>query len=235
MLPLGAPPTFPLQLPKGSTKRGNASSYKDLTSHPWAGLDVDMFLTARDEAGKQGKSLVTSFKLPERKFDKPLARSIIAQRRSLVQSPIGRRRVAGIINQLTKRSINANHPGLTPSVYLGLRSAYWRLLNANSRSSIRSVVDQLWEIALTIEDGNLSKAERQLRSAQDRLMDALSKNASPKEIAKLMKELRQALDKFMRAMAKNQQNQQQNADQKQDARQPAYPVVARTRQNAARH
>lgn len=214
-LPLGTPPVIALQLPKGNTKRGNASTYKDLTAHPWAGLNVEVVLEARDEAGKTGKSPVTSFKLPERKFNKPLARAIIAQRRSLAESPMRHRQVAHILNELTQRSVNASHPDLTTGVYLGLRSAYWRLSQASTRKTIRSVVDQLWEIALTIEDGNLSKAERELRSAQDRLMDALSKNASPQEIAKLMKELRQALDKFLRAMAKNQQNQQQNADQQQ--------------------
>lgn len=214
-LPLGTPPVIALQLPKGNTKRGNASTYKDLTAHPWAGLEVEAVLVAKDEAGKTGRSPISRFKLPERKFNKPLARAIIAQRRSLAESPIGRRRVAHVLDELTQRSVNADHPDMTTGVYLGLRSAYWRLLHASTRKTIRSVVDQLWEIALTIEDGNLSKAERELRSAQDRLMDALSKNASPQEIAKLMKELRQALDKFLRAMAKDQQNQKQNADQQQ--------------------
>ena len=156
-----------------------------------------------------------SFKLPERKFIKPLAQRIIAQRRTLVESPIQRKAVAGILNQLTKRNVNSGNPDLDHRTYLALRSVYWRLQGANTRPIIRSAVDQLWEIALTIEDGNLSKAERELRSAQDKLMDALANNASPKEIAKLMKELRQALNKFLTAMAKQQNKQQQNTDQQQ--------------------
>ena len=215
MLPLGTPPTVPLLLPKGNTKRGTASTYKDLTSHPWAGLNVQMVLSARDEAGKTGKSELVSFKLPERKFTKPLAQSIIALRRTLVETPYKHHSVVRILNQRTKRLVNSNHPDLDNGVYLGLRTAYWRLLGARKRQTIRSVVDQLWEVALTIEDGNLSKAERELRSAQDKLMDALSHNAPKQEIAKLMKELRQALSKFLQAMAKKQQDQQQNADQKQ--------------------
>ncbi len=215
IVPLGAPITFTLLLPKGKSKQGEASTYKDLASHPWAGLNAQMVLSARDEAGKIGKSAIADFKLPERKFTKPLAQRIIAQRRTLVESPIQRRAVAGILNQLTKRNVNSGNPDLDHRTYLALRSVYWRLQGANTRATIRSAVDQLWEIALTIEDGNLSKAERELRSAQDKLMDALANNASPKEIAKLMKELRQALNKFLTAMAKQQNKQQQNSDQQQ--------------------
>lgn len=216
MVPLGTPPTFPLLLPEANTKRGTATTYKELTAHPWAGLNVEMVLIAKDEAEKTGKSLVTRFTLPQRNFTKPLARAIIKERRHLVERPFQRRIVARSLDLIT------NVPLRTPSkviknisVFLGLRSAYWRLLHANKREDIRSVVDQLWDIALIIEDGNLSKAERKLRSAQDKLMDALSNNASPKEIARLMKELRQALNKFLNAMAKEQQKQPQNADQPQ--------------------
>ena len=215
MVPLGTPITLPLLLPKGKSKKGDASTYKDLASHPWAGLNAEMLLTARDEAGKRGKSTLARFKLPERKFVKPLAQRIIAQRRTLVESPIQRKAVAGILNQLTKRNVNSGNPDLDHRTYLALRSVYWRLQGANTRATIRSAVDQLWEIALTIEDGNLSKAERELRSAQDKLMDALANKASPKEIARLMKELRQALSKFLQAMAKQQNKQQQNTDQQQ--------------------
>ncbi len=215
IVPLGTPPTFALLLPKGKSKQGEASTYKDLASHPWAGLNAQMVLSARDEAGKIDNSAIADFKLPERKFIKPLAQRIIAQRRTLVENPISRKAVAGILNQLTKRNVNSGNPDLNHRTYLALRSVYWRLQGANTRATIRSAVDQLWEIALTIEDGNLSKAERELRSAQDKLMDALANNASPKEIAKLIKELREALNKFLTAMAKQQNKQQQNTDQQQ--------------------
>jgi hypothetical protein len=214
MIPLGTPPVFPLLLPQGSTKRGTASTYKDLTAHPWAGLNVKMMLVARDEAGKTGKSLVTGFKLPERRFTKPLARALIKERRHLVERPFDYRKVATNLDLITNVPLsNSSQIIKNKGVFLGLRTAYWRLLGASKRQTIRSVVDQLWDIALGIEDGNLSKAEQELRSAQDRLMDALSKNASQKEIAKLMKELRQALNNFLSAIAKNQQNQPQNTDQ----------------------
>ena len=39
-----------------------------------------------------------------------------------------------------------------------------------SREAIGSVVDQLWSIALRIEDGDLPEAERELKSAQDAIV-----------------------------------------------------------------
>ena len=73
-------------------------------------------------------------------------------------------------------------------VYLGLRSAFWRMKYNNDRVSIRSVVDQLWHIALLIEDGDLSDAEKRLRQAQDKLAQALKNGASNEEINKLLDE-----------------------------------------------
>ena len=214
--PLGTPPEFALQLPKGNVKRGTASTYKDLTAHPWAGLNVELVLVARDEAGKTGQSTIARLRLPERKFTKPLARSVIAQRRILSETPFRYRQVTKALDEITRQAVNSKNPDLSSGVYLGLRSVYWRLLQASRRATIRSAVDQMWEIALTIEDGNLSKAERALRSAQDKLMDALAKNAPPEEIARLTKELRQALDRFLQAMAKNRQTRPQDAQNRQN-------------------
>ncbi|WP_164225835.1 DUF4175 family protein, partial [Stenotrophomonas maltophilia] len=65
-----------------------------------------------------------------------------------------------------------------PSVYLGLRTATSRLRAARDDDGLREVAALLWEMALKIEDGDLSDAEKQLRQAQDRLKDAIDRNAS---------------------------------------------------------
>ncbi len=51
---------------------------------------------------------------------------------------------------------------------------------------MRSVIQQLWQIALKIEDGDLSDAERRLKEAQEKLAKALEDGASDEEIQKLM-------------------------------------------------
>ena len=93
--------------------------------------------------------------------------------------------------------------------YLGLRSAYYRLVGDRSRAGLKSVVDQLWHVALRLEDGGgLTDAERRLRDIQDRLSKALEEGASDEEIRRLMQELRQALAEFMQQLARQAETQQ---------------------------
>src|SRR5690606_15368088 len=54
---------------------------------------------------------------------------------------------------------------------------------------------------LTIEDGDLSVAERALRDAQEALRKALENGASDEEIARLADELRKALNEYFQALA----------------------------------
>ena len=71
----------------------------------------------------------------------------------------------------------------------------------------------LWEVALGIEDGDLSAAEKRLRQAQQTLQDALKNGASDAEIDKAMAELRAAMEAFMRELAQRQQNQESARNQ----------------------
>ncbi len=198
--PLMRPPPLPLRLPQANAKTGEATSFLELASHPWAGLRVLMTLEAKDVAGQTGRSETIELVLPERQFKKPLARAVIEQRRKLLDDPRYRDQVRTALNALTFAP-----EGFIEDmrVYLGLRSVYYRLQNDRSRAGMKSVIEQLWHIALRIEDGNLSDAERRLREAQDRLAKALEEGASEEEIARLMKELRDAFNEFAREMAKN--------------------------------
>src|SRR5258708_13066758 len=81
--PLFAPPQFPLVLPNARTRNGVGQTVKDLSEDPYAGAEVTLMLTAKDEAGNEGKSEPFNMRLPERLFTKPLARALIEQRRIL--------------------------------------------------------------------------------------------------------------------------------------------------------
>ena len=87
------------------------------------------------------------------------------------------------------------------------------------------MIAQLWNIALRIEDGNLTDAERALRAAQERLSKALEEGASDEEIQKLMQELRQALAQFLEQLSKQAQNQppMQGMDRNSQFMTPAGP------------
>jgi len=196
--PLFAAPDFTLVLPHARTRSGAAQTIKDLTEHPWAGVDVLLTLVARDEAGNEGRSAPHEMRLPERPFVKPLARALVEQRRMLALDAGAKNKVLTALDALSLAPER-----FTPeiAIYLGLRSIYWHLARAETDDALREVVGRLWQMAVFIEDGNVSEAEQELRAAQEALRQALERGASEEEIKRLMDQLRAALDRFMQALA----------------------------------
>ncbi len=70
-----------------------------------------------------------------------------------------------------------------------------------TRESVKSVYDLFWNLALRIEDGDLTLAEQDLRDIQNKLMDALSNGASDDQIKSLMSDLKAALQRYMQALS----------------------------------
>src|SRR5262245_45690819 len=202
--PLERPPALALRLPKAYPKQAEGQSFHEIGDHPWAGMKVELSLAAKDLAGQVGRSDPIEMVLPERRFSKPLARAVVEQRRHLVEDPRDRPQVARALDALTLEP-----EGFIEDlqVFLGLRSAYWRLQRDTTRAGRNSVIAQLWDVALRIEDGNLTDAERALRAAQERLSKALEEGASDEEIQRLMQELRQALAQFLEQLQKHAENQ----------------------------
>ncbi|MHB2267830.1 TIGR02302 family protein [Aliihoeflea sp. PC F10.4] len=206
--PLYEAPEMRLTLPRRRGEDNAARTSRDLTDHPWAGTTVDLALEAEDGAAQTGRSETMRFTLPERPFRNPLALALIEQRQLLALDANARRRVLDLIDAITLRPEDTI-PELTH--YLGIMSARARLDEATSDDQLRGVVDYLWEIAVTIEDGALSDAERRLRMAQEALQQALEDGASDEEIADLMAELREAMNEFLRELAERATENPQNA------------------------
>ena len=196
--PLFSAPDYALVLPQQRTRAGTAQTTHDLTEHPWAGTDVMLTLIARDEAGNEGRSEPRELQLPQRIFVKPLARALIEQRRNLALDAESKPTVLTALDALT---IAPERFTPEAGVYLGLRSIYHDLEHAKSDDALRDVVARLWDMAVQLEDGNVSQAEQALRQAQEALRQALERGASDEEIKKLMDQLRAAMDKFLQALA----------------------------------
>ncbi|HMN51298.1 MAG TPA: TIGR02302 family protein [Xanthobacteraceae bacterium] len=211
--PLVNAPDFPLILPQARTKSGTATTARDLTEHPWAGAVLRMTLHARDEGGNTGVSQAYEVTVPQRSFEKPLARALIEQRRELAFDANARGRVQRALDALM---IAPDRFTTEANVYLGLRTASTRLRLSRTDDDLRGVIDYLWEIAVLIEDGTLSDVERDLRAAENALKQALERGASEEEIKKLMDQLRAALEKYLQALAE-QQNRQSNDNPRPDA------------------
>ncbi|HEY0223092.1 MAG TPA: TIGR02302 family protein [Pseudolabrys sp.] len=204
--PLFGTPDFALTLPQARTRSGAAQTTRDLTEHAWAGAEVMMTLTARDEAGNEGRSEPTELVLPQRIFVKPIARALIEQRRILALDAESKPLVLAALDALTIAPER-----FTPelNIYLGLRAIYHDLSYAKTDDDLRGVVTRMWDMALQLEDGNVSQAEQALRQAQDALRQALERGAGDEEIKKLMEDLRAAMDKFMQALAEEMQKNPQ--------------------------
>ncbi len=195
--PLYKAPELPLSLPQMRVQNGTGRTIRDLTSHPWAGAKVQLTLVATDDAKQEGKSAPVEFTLPARQFSNPLARAVVEQRATLALDANAAPNVADALDALTVAPDKIDRV----STYLALRSAYFRLVHARGDDELRGVVDYLWQIALGIEDGDLSLAAQSLRDAQDALQKALENNASDAQIQKLTENLRQAMNQFLQQLA----------------------------------
>jgi uncharacterized protein (TIGR02302 family) len=214
-------PQMSLTLPPTANGLGDGRATLDLSESPWAGARVKLTLHARDEGGNEAASAPIAIFLPQRNFTKPLARAVVEQRRHLVLEPDSRGLVAAALDALM---IEPERFGTTAGAYLGLAAANARLANARNDDQLRDVADLLWSMALQIEDGGLSDAEKELRAAERALRDALQRNAGEDEIRKLTEALRSAMDRFLSEMM---QRGQQDRDQAQQGPNPDARTVSR--------
>jgi hypothetical protein len=153
------PPEFSVNLPRLNPREAEGRAFQDLTEHPWAGLEAVIRLEATDQAGQAGYSAPVAFTLPERRFRQALARSLVELRQRLVRAPDESRKVVRALAALL-----AWPEGLIEKSghHLGIRAAASQLHEADGVDDKKEVVDLLWEIAVSIEDGDLSDALKEL-------------------------------------------------------------------------
>jgi uncharacterized protein (TIGR02302 family) len=208
---LAPPPQAALQLPPTANGAGDAKTTVDLSEHPWAGAKVTMTLSAVSISGKTGKSGPIEMTLPQRIFHNPLARALVEQRRALILDPDNAPK--RVETALTGLAIAPELFDTPAKIYLGLKQANASLHDAKSDADLLDVAAMLWAMALQIEDGDASQAERDLRAAEQALREALQRGASDQEIRKLMDQLREAAKRFMSEMARNNQPDANAQDQ----------------------
>ncbi|MBX3568783.1 MAG: TIGR02302 family protein [Rhizobiaceae bacterium] len=196
--PLYPPPEMPLSLPRRGAAPAPAKSSRDLTEHVWSGSRIRLTLVATDDAGQEARSETRTIILPERPFTNPLARAVVELRKIFSLDANERKHVVELIEAITLRPedtiANLSH-------YLGLMAGRTKLQTAGDDDALRATADYFWNMALQIEDGDLSSAEKRLKQAQEALKQALRDGASDEEIDRRMKELREAMNEFLREFA----------------------------------
>lgn len=192
-----------IPLPGGAPKHAKGARIQDLTPHPWAGLPVVARLVARDAPGLQGESAPATFTLPERQFDNPTAREIIAVRKALSLDPAARGAAAAELDRIgAETRVWQDDAG----GYLNLRAARSQLVLDPDAAAVPAVQRDLWQLALHLEEGATAKTARALEQARQALREAMQaqqrgEKVDPKEIERRIEALERAIQKHLQALA----------------------------------
>lgn len=204
--------------PRGDRREVTEVMFENFAQHPWAGLPVTLILTAIDESAQMGRAAPVAITLPGRRFLDPLAMALIEQRRDLLWSRDNAPRAARLLRAVSNRPDGFFAREIT---YLKIRMLVRRLETGTRfglSGELRDEVAQgLWEVAVSIEEGNLLDASERLRRAQERLSEAMKQGATEEELAELMDELRQAMRDYTNQLAQQgaPQDDSQRADNQQ--------------------
>lgn len=195
----------------GHPREVHQSTWHDLTSNPWAGLEVALTPKVADDAGQVGSGDPMTITLPERIFRHPIARAIVALRKQLAMDTDDRDIVIEGLEDIYAKPERWGHD---TTVALGLSDAMGRLTYDGSDEGVASVLDTMWQTALRLEEGDKPNAERAVDDAAQALEKALSENAPDQEIERLTAELKAAIDRLLQALV---QQALQNGGQLPDA------------------
>jgi len=202
---LNAPPQAALELPAEPGGLGEARTTLDWSDSPYAGRPVELRLSVHDEAGQEGEAVIGPIVLPAKPLKNPLALALAEQRQNLALN--ADRRAPTL---LALEALDFAPELFTPKlgVHLGLRYGLTALRRARNDADLREVADHLWAMALQIEEGEMSQAERDLRAAEKALRDAMKAGAPKEEIDRLARDLQKAMENFLTEMANRAQHRQ---------------------------
>lgn len=214
-LPLYPLPEFPLDSPGRKAGDVKGVTSRNLTEHPLAGKRVRVTLVATDAAGQTGRSDPLDMILPARDFSDPLAAATAEQRQIFA---LDARQIQKAIDYNDAALLRAEETVPKVSHFLLLKSARARMALARDEASLKDAADYLWDIALGIDGGDLSMAERAVRDAQKALADALKRNAPDSEVQALMDNLRKAMKDYMQALSRRLEQQKPGREPNAEAR-----------------
>jgi uncharacterized protein (TIGR02302 family) len=197
-----APVVLDLPMPMKRDRKTVAQTLvDDLSKDLLANMPVTMSFTATDAAGQTGQAAVLQTTLPGRRFFDPLAAALIEMRRDLLWNRANAARVVQVLKAVTYKPegfIRNEKAYLRLRVLVGDLDRHVADLTPEQRDTM---AEELWQISLMVEDGDLADALERLKRAQDRVEQAIKNGASPAEIDALMKEMQDALNDYMQKQA----------------------------------
>ncbi len=185
-----------LPVPARRSRDFEAVTYHDLAAHIWAGELVRIDLRATDARSQTGTDTVET-RLPERRFDHPIAKALVQQRKKLA---FDRAPVPEIAHALTSIRDAGFAYGDSARVRNALDSAVTMLVEEVADARRGPVLDLLWETAVWIEEGNFAEAEADFRAAQNALAEALQQETRPGDLEELLSSLEDNLMEYLEEM-----------------------------------
>jgi uncharacterized protein (TIGR02302 family) len=212
--PLVEAPRLSILLPI-DRRDGTAKTKIEPSESPWAGTNVDLTLTVKDDAGQEASTSPVPLRLPQRLFTNGIARALVEQRRRMALAPDRWHDVDAALNALL---IAPDRFLPDAGVYLGLRAVERELASARSDADLLQSVDSLWKLAVSIEEHEQGDEKKALDAAREALKKALENGASPDEIKALTDRLKSALDAYLKSYAaKAQKNQKAAGENRQSS------------------
>ncbi len=216
--PLGSPAFDTRLVMSEPQKEFKISPIYDMAWHTWAGLPVTFEYTVFDHKGQKATLDKIELVLPERIFEHPMAKSLIAMRKKLAWNY--KESFSEIALNLETLLSAPDYFQNDPVIYLAIKTSSARLNYTNSKNekekivAAKEVIKLLWHTAIAIEEGNLSLAMRELRDAQRELENAMrDPNTSEEEISKLMDNLREKMANYFSEMQREIQKRIANGEQ----------------------
>lgn len=214
--PEAEPVVLDLPIPGGSPRSARGAAQPDLSAHPWAGLEVEARLVARDHAGQEGRSEGAFLELPERSFTHPVAQELIALRKALSVDPAGREAARRELDRISANPEAFEHDSGT---FLALRAARHRLQRDRRPAAIAEVQEILWDVAVALEEGRTDRTARALAEARQALREALEEQRRDPdraeeqraELQRRIEELREAIRRHLEALAERLQRENAEA------------------------
>jgi uncharacterized protein (TIGR02302 family) len=189
-------------LPGGAPKAAHGVRQQDLTAHPWAGLGVTARLVGRDGAGLVGTSADASFTLPERAFQHPVARALMAVRRMLTLKPEDR--AAAVLELDRLAGLDAVWAGDLAG-FLNLRDITALLRHDPAPTAVDEAQAAMWQLALHLEEGAPERTARALEAARQALREMLDAQqrgdkVDQAELDQRLRAVQEALQRYLQAL-----------------------------------
>jgi uncharacterized protein (TIGR02302 family) len=227
--------TVPLPMPiAGDRAAFEENLIDDFSEHPWANLPVTVVITALDAAEQQAHTALMQMTLPGRRFFDPTAAAVIEMRRDLLWSRSNAKRTAQVlraVSYLPQNAFRKETTALRLRKMIGRIEIYARFgLDFEDQDQL---AQDMWDLALELEEGDLEDARERMKRAQERLNEAMKNGATNEEIAELMQELRRATEDFMQQLQR-EQAERQDGEQEQGQQQQQGETMQMTQDDLQR-